>query len=96
MSACINERIVLRCQPNHYIIVSTAEWQTADSVPGLPGCITDHLPVTGDYNLLWALMPNSIKLILYKNNVPTFSFSDRPLTDINDNIFFTNKCQKMD
>ena len=49
MSACIDERVVLRCQPNHYIIIYTAEWQPADSVPGLADCITDHLPDTGDH-----------------------------------------------
>jgi len=44
VSACTEERIVLRCQPNHYITVYTAEWQSADSIPGLPGCVaTEHL-----------------------------------------------------
>jgi len=47
VSACVDERTVLRCQPNHYIIVYTAEWRRADDIPGLPVCITDHLPSTG-------------------------------------------------
>ena len=50
VSACIDERAVLRCQPNHYIVVLTAEWQTANAIHGLPDCITDHLPSTGQSN----------------------------------------------
>jgi len=48
VSACIDERVVLRCQPNHYIIVYTAEWQSADSVPGLPVCVRDYPISTGN------------------------------------------------
>jgi len=47
VSACVDERVVLRCPPNHYIIVLTAEWQSANAIPGLPRCVSDYLHGAG-------------------------------------------------
>ena len=50
VSACVDERVVLRCPPNHYIIVLTSEWQSASAIPGLPRCVSDDLYGAGELN----------------------------------------------